>query len=337
MVTPPQSAFPMRSAMVLESRTPAEVDATTPAAKPHSAQQEPPSDGKARTSGSRVVSLPLTGEGNRNEAPPDQPQPPQPQKVAQTVEESKAPTATPVQPALEPLPDLQAPLKLSNDISPGLWSRLPIAARAGAAAVVLAVVLAAIFLTSKGLGISRAAPSASALDADWVEAGPAIPSTAGWITDWFTDSNTGAPRHVDVLPNTMTLRDYRMELEGQIDRQAIGWVFRASDRKNFYVEKIQWAKPGLAPTLALVHFAVTNGKEQPRVQVALNLKVNPETVYRVRLDAVGDHFITWVQGNKVDEFSDGKLAAGGVGLYYDNGDVAKLKGGINVVPLKARK
>ena len=327
VVTPPQSAFPMRSVMVLEFGTQVEADAAT--------QEPPPMSGKGRKPGSRTASLPSAG--NQNEAAPDQPQPPQPQKVPQTVEESKAPAETPAPPALEPVPDLLGLPKLSNDISPGLWSRLPAAARAGAAAVALAAVLAAIFLTSKGLGTSRATPSAPASDSEWVEAGPAILSTAGWITDWFSDPNTGAPRHVDVLPNTLTLRDYRMEFEGQIDRQAMGWVFRASSRKNFYVEKIQWVKPGLAPALVLVRFAVTDGKEQPRVQVPLNLKVNPETMYRVRLDAVGDRFITWVQGNKVDEFSDGQLAAGGVGLYYDNGDVAKLKGGINVVPLKARK
>jgi hypothetical protein len=40
-----------------------------------------------------------------------------------------------------------------------------------------------------------------------------------------------------------------------------------------------------------------------------------------------------VQDNKVDQWTDGQLAAGGVGLYYENGESAKLRDTLNVIPL----
>ena len=54
------------------------------------------------------------------------------------------------------------------------------------------------------------------------------------------------------------------------------------------------------------------------------------------MDIVGDKFTTWIQDQKVDQWTDSQLAVGGVGLYYDSGDSAKLRDTLNVIPLKRK-
>jgi hypothetical protein len=112
-------------------------------------------------------------------------------------------------------------------------------------------------------------------------------------------------------------------------------VFRANDR-SFYVEKIQVVTPGLQPVVALVHFAVINGEEQPRTQIPLPIQAHLDTTYKVRMDAVGNRFTTWIQDQKVDQWTDSQIDAGGVGLYYDTGDSAKLRDTLNVILLKQK-
>jgi hypothetical protein len=233
--------------------------------------------------------------------------------------------------------DLLGLPKLSLEPQGNFWSNLSAAARIGIAAGVLAAIIGGIFLTSKGSGAPHASEANGTHEAAIVEAGPPIGNDSGWTTDWFAD-RPGArqPRHVDVLNGSLALRDYRIEFEGQIDQQAIGWVFRANNKSNFYVEKIQIVSPGLSPIVALMKFAVVDGKEQAREQVPVPVKVHLDTLYKIRTDVVGHQFTTWVQDEKVDSWTDSRIDGGGVGLYYDSGDSAKLKGTMNVIPLKVR-
>jgi hypothetical protein len=234
-------------------------------------------------------------------------------------------------------PDLLGLPKLSLEPQGNFWSNLPAVARIGIAAGVLAAIIGGVFLTSKGSSAPRAAVTTGSQEANVVEAGPPIGSDSGWATDWFAD-RPGArqPRHVDVLNGSLALRDYRIEFEGQIDQQALGWVFRANNKSTFYVEKVQIVSPGLSPIVALIKFAVIDGKEQMREQVPIPVKVHLDTLYKIRTDVVGRQFTTWVQDQKVDSWTDSRIDGGGVGLYYDSGDSAKLKGTINVIPLKLR-
>jgi hypothetical protein len=126
-------------------------------------------------------------------------------------------------------------------------------------------------------------------------------------------------------------------MEGQIESKAIGWVFRAADPKDFYVTKLEIVKPGLEPTIALVRFAMINGEEQARAQLPLQLKVRRDTMSKIRFDAVGSKFTTYVQDEKIDEWTDDRVKTGGVGMYSERGEVASLKGGVRVVPLVVKR
>jgi hypothetical protein len=96
-------------------------------------------------------------------------------------------------------------------------------------------------------------------------------------------------------------------------------------------------KPGLEPSVAVVRYAVIKGEERPRAQFPLNLPLRIDTLYKIRFDALGDHFTTWVQDQKVDEWTDGQLKKGGVGLYSDRGERIDLKGTLRVAPLVIKK
>jgi hypothetical protein len=226
-------------------------------------------------------------------------------------------------------PDLGLP-NLSLESS-GFWSKLPIPAKVGAAAVLVLGIALTVMLGGKG-------KSAAAGSGTVVEAGTPLPVIdSGWITDWGAETGVRKVHEISVLRPSLTLSDYRIEFQAQIESKALGWVYRAQDGKNYYVNRLEIVKPGLDPTVALVRFAVINGEEQPRAQLPLNLSVHVDTLYKVRFDAVGDRFTTWVQDQKVDEWADGRIKIGGVGLYNERGERMSLKGGVSVVPLAIRK
>jgi hypothetical protein len=168
--------------------------------------------------------------------------------------------------------------------------------------------------------------------------GTALPvGDTGWISDWGSEPGVRNTKFISVLRSSQTYTDYRLEMEGQIESKAMGWVFRAADPKNYYVTKIEIVKPGLEPSLALVRFAVVNGEEQVRTQLPLPLKVRRDAIFRIRFDAVGSHFTTSVQGQQVDEWTDDHIKTGGVGMYSERGEKATLKGGVKVVPLVIKR
>jgi hypothetical protein len=241
-------------------------------------------------------------------------------------------------PAAMPAP-LAAPYPGSNDLglprlnlqtSPGFWGGLPVVAKIVIVLVLVAGLGSLIAFSSKSGGAAVTSNSGPGT----IVAGSLLPiGDAGWITDWGADPGVRRTRQISVLRSSQTLTDYRIEMQGQIETKAIGWIFRASDPKDYYVTKLEIVKPGLQPTVALIRFAIINGEEQTRAQIPLPMPVRRDTLYKIRFDAVGNHFTTYVQDQKVDEWTDSRVKTGGVGLYSERGEVATLKGGMNVVPL----
>ncbi len=240
--------------------------------------------------------------------------------------EVTAPVAAPYEPG-----DLALP-SLSLDASGSFWTRLPPAGKVGASLLVALVIAGIFYMMSKG---GAAAGSAGPRV---VEAAPALPAAEeGWITDWGAEPGVRKQHEMSILRASMNLTDYRLEFEAQIENKALGWVYRANDPKNYYVNKLEIVKPGLEPTVALVRFAVINGEEQPRAQFPLSLPVHIDTLYKIRFDAVGDRFTTYVQDQKVDEWTDGRIKTGGIGLYNERGELRTVKGGVSVVPLVIKR
>jgi hypothetical protein len=149
---------------------------------------------------------------------------------------------------------------------------------------------------------------------------------SGWSRDWSYDAaGFLRPGTVGFLQKSMNLVNYRMEFMGQIERKSLGWAFRAKDENNYYVAKLSIARPGPLPLVDLVHFPVTNGREGPRVSVALPFSVQNDTLYQVEMSIRGDQFRASVNGHIVDSWTDSRLRAGGVGFVSGKGEAARVR------------
>lgn len=152
-----------------------------------------------------------------------------------------------------------------------------------------------------------------------------------WIANFAPDPQR--QRRVSLLRSSMNLSAYRLDFESSIQIKALGWVYRAQDSKNFYVSKIEFQKPGQNPVYALVHYAVINGVQQPRVETPLHLSVPMGGLYKIRFEAVGNRFTTWVQDQQVEQWTDARLSSGGAGLYGEGVEQSILHGDFVVTPL----
>jgi hypothetical protein len=149
---------------------------------------------------------------------------------------------------------------------------------------------------------------------------------SGWSRDWSYDAaGFLRPGKVGFLQQSMSLKDYRMEFMGQIERKSLGWAFRAKDESNYYVAKLTIARPGPLPLVDLVHYLVTNGTEGPKMSVTLPFSVQNDTLYQVEMNIRGDQFRASVNGHVVDSWTDGRLRAGGVGFVSGKGEAARVR------------
>jgi hypothetical protein len=78
---------------------------------------------------------------------------------------------------------------------------------------------------------------------------------------------------------------------------------------------------------------VIDGRDQPATQIPVTIAVQPGASYKVRTEAVGNRFTTWIADRQVDEWTEERLADGGVGLYNDHGEPPTVVDGLAVFPL----
>jgi hypothetical protein len=234
-----------------------------------------------------------------------------------------APLSAPLTPA-----DLGPRLELAS--SQSAWSKLSSRARIGVAAALALVLAGVVMIMAKGGGSPARAEGPRV-----VEAGPALPITeSGWITNWAAgEAGVRKTRDISVLRASLNLTDYRVDLQGQIESKGMGWIVRAMNAKNFCVLRLEIIKPGLEPVVNFVRFAMVGGEEESRLSLRLPFPVRIDTMYKIRTDVVGSSITTWIQDQKIDTWTNEHVKTGGAGLYYERGERASLKGGLNVVPL----
>ena len=215
-------------------------------------------------------------------------------------------------------------LQLSSPVNSGL-SRT-VKATAG---VVAGLALAAGFLFVKS-------NSGNPLNPPMVDAGPPLPNAPDdWLQNFSPDARR--QRRISLLRASGDLTDYRVEFESVIQSKALGWVYRAKDPQNFYVSKLEFQKAGTESAVVAAHYAVINGEELARTRVPLLRGAGADGVYKIRFQAVGNHFTTWVQNQKVEDWTDDRIQAGGAGLYSEDGERAALRSSFRVVPLMKKK
>jgi hypothetical protein len=147
-----------------------------------------------------------------------------------------------------------------------------------------------------------------------------------WASGWRYDrAGFLRPRQIAFYTPSLELTDYRFEFLGQIERKALSWVFRAADVKNYYVNRLEVVDPSPLPEVVLVRYAVVNGRAGPRTVTRLPMQTHLDTMYRIRVDVSGPNFVTTVQGQVVDVFSDERIPRGGVGFFAQSGEEVRLR------------
>ena len=146
-----------------------------------------------------------------------------------------------------------------------------------------------------------------------------------WAQSWrISRAGYARPGRLALYQPSMQMRDYHVEFLMQIEKQAVGFAYRATDRENFYATKITLAKPGPLPVLSLVRYPVIGGREGPKVEVPIRVLLHNNTPYRVQLTVNGKGFSTSIEGQLVDFWTDDRLQAGGFGFFSDTGESARV-------------
>jgi len=123
-----------------------------------------------------------------------------------------------------------------------------------------------------------------------------------------------------LLKPTRSLSDYEIEFLGQITGKSLGWVYRATDLDNHYAMKLTVVKPGPLPSVVLSRYVVVGGRQQQRVQVPVRVLLRDQVPVRIRFQAKGDGFTTWISGQIVDFWRDDRFARGAIGFFGEEGD-----------------
>ncbi len=190
---------------------------------------------------------------------------------------------------------------------------------------ILILVIACAYFLGWGGKSRTAGGSNAALSSDG--SGPSIIlGEGGWVEGWGGDPvGMHAGRQITIYRPSLKLSDYRLEFQGSIDTKSVGWVFRASDPDNYYAMKLMTVASGLSAKVALFKYLVANGKQTQVGRVPIDLAVQPDTVFDIRVDVRGPQFSTYIQGQQVDGWTDDQLKAGGVGFLNEREERGKVK------------
>ncbi len=161
---------------------------------------------------------------------------------------------------------------------------------------------------------------------DWTTAGLKAGSKVDDPHDWKVPTiPTVVPSgSLRLWSRSVTLQNYQMEFQGQLEKRSLSWAFRAANPANYYAAKLVITRPGPLPNAGLVHYAVLNGQELDRVQLPLPLTLERGGNYRVRVSVQDDHFVTYLNGQAISAWTDKRLTRGGVGFFADNDDEQRV-------------
>jgi hypothetical protein len=159
--------------------------------------------------------------------------------------------------------------------------------------------------------------------------------TSSSLTDWATlalRNTVDDPRNSLTAPDipkagslrlwtkSVTLQNYQMEFQGQVEKHSLSWAFRASDQNNYYATRLVINKPGVSQNANLVRYAVINGHELDRLSEASLVTLEKGKNYRVRVSVQDDRFYTYLDGQLIGHWVDKRLSRGGVGFFVDDQD-----------------
>jgi hypothetical protein len=107
--------------------------------------------------------------------------------------------------------------------------------------------------------------------------------------------------------------DYRLEFNWRANPRSLAWVFRVADTDNYYGVRMKLVGPR---TISVEHFLKYRGVERSRVSKVVALS---RAYLAVRMDAAGSTFKIFADGSAISQWTDNRLAWGGIG-FLENGN-----------------
>ncbi len=155
------------------------------------------------------------------------------------------------------------------------------------------------------------------------------------LEDWMGtvgNASTGWVRHAGKVElgrlrlwkPTLSMSNYQMVFQGEIETKAIGWAFRAADLENYYATKIAVPGPGGPPRPEIIRYVVVDGEKVDLVELPLPIPLESNTPYKVRVLVKNDVFSTSVNGQVVDSWKDPRHERGGIGFFSEPGERALI-------------
>ena len=246
-----------------------------------------------------------------------------PEPAASSINAAKLPTPEPI----PENPPFEAPLLGAGGGKRGsFWANLPVLPKVAFALALVGAIGGGTWFTLHPQGkVSGAAPPKKVQGPAQAGRSLMMNLPGGWSPDWGGDFNRKKSRTISLYRPSVNNDDYRMDFEGQIDSKALGWVFRATDPKNYYATKIEFVRTGPDPSVAMTHFTVVNGYESQKHYSALAKPIRPSSSFRVRLDVRGDEFSAYVNDELVEVWQDERLPKGGFGIMTETGEVGQIR------------
>ncbi len=142
----------------------------------------------------------------------------------------------------------------------------------------------------------------------------------GGTEDWTVDAAGVRTGSLALLMSSLDMHDYDVEFLTRIENRSVTCVFRAAGDDQYYAATIA-ANPrgGLEFTRRTVMAEVSDAP----VIMPLNISL-AKTAFNVRLRALGNSFCIWVNGQKIADWTDSRLGAGGVGFLGTPKDRARI-------------
>jgi len=143
----------------------------------------------------------------------------------------------------------------------------------------------------------------------------------GAAADWTFADGAIQPGRLRLWEPSVSLGNYKLEFEAQIQQKAVNWTYRSVNLDNFYANKIVMKRPG---SLEIVRYAVLDGREHVRTKLPIPLISMPKSLYKIQMSVRGDQFTTLLNGQIIDTWSDSRLRKGGVGFFSEPGERSSI-------------
>jgi hypothetical protein len=144
-------------------------------------------------------------------------------------------------------------------------------------------------------------------------------------SSWNYDKNGFVnPGALSLFTPSMHLTDYDVDTVLQIESKGVGLAVRANSPRDYQAVRMIVEGSGPMPDLFVERYDVSQGQVSHAVRLRCPARFQAGTLYHVHLQAQGDSFALYIQGQLVDYWSAHPGRSGGVGLFCGPGEHARV-------------